>query len=330
MSKKKDLLRLDASLGKVRRRYKGYAAAEEQKRKLVLYAGAALVAVLTVMLAAWGIGTVVADIIAPEEKVTATSPVEEKEMTEADAMNVLVLKLDDEHKTVESMVLTRFDPMDSRVYVTGISPRVKSGNRTLGEYFAEDGAEGVAAAVAELVDCDRVMTISVDYVSTRKVINIFGGATLTIPYAIKYDSPNNDRNLNVAPGTREYTGWEIARLLNYPDWNGGEQEQLYMYATVAAQIINENLYYTESVRLRSILNRIYDEAESNITMTDFQQHSTGLLYLCKVNSLLAEGSELAVIVDIWPEELADGSLEYTGEDLDHLCAAFGRSAPAEE
>lgn len=330
MSKKKDLLRLDGSLGKVRRRYKGYAAAEEQKRKIVLYAGAVMVAVLMVMLAAWGIGTVVAEIIAPDEKVTATSPMEAKEMTEEDAMNVLVLKLDDEHNTVESMVITRFDPVDSRVYVAGLSPRIKHGDRTLGEYFIEGGAEKLAEAVAELVDCDKVFTISVDYVSTRKVINIFGGITLTIPYAIKYDSPNNDRNLNVAPGTREYTGWEIARLLNYPDWNGGEQEQLYMYATVVNQIINEKLYYTESVRLRSVLNRIYDEADSDITMTDFQRHTAGLLYLCSINGKLAEDAQLSVIVDVWPDEQGDGTLEYSGDNLKIMCAAFGRSAPAED
>ncbi len=330
MNKKKDLLRLDSSLGKVRRRYKGYAAAEEQKRKLVLYAGATLVAVLTVMLAVWGVGTVVADIIAPDEKVTATSPVEAKEMTDEDAMNVLVLKLDDEHKAVESMVITRFDPVDSRVYVAGMSPRIKHGDKTLAEYFVEGGAEKVAEAVAELVDCDKVFTITVDYVSTRKVINIFGGATLTIPYAIKYDSPNNDRNLNVAPGTREYTGWEIARLLNYPDWNGGEQEQLYMYATVVNQIINERMHYTESVRLRSILNRIYDEADSDITMTDFQHKTAGLLYLCKINGQLAEDSQLSVIVDIWPDEQGDGTLKYSDDNLEIMCAAFGRSAPAKD
>ncbi len=330
MSKKKDLLRLDGSLGKVRRRYKGYAAAEEQKRKIVLYSGAALVALLTVMLAAWGIGTVVAEIIAPEEKVTATSPMEEKEMTDEDAMDVLVLKLDDDHKVVESMVITRFDPMDNRVYVGGLSPRVTVDGRTLGEYFTEGGEEKVAEAAAQLLDCDKVFTITVDYVSTRKVINIFGGATLTIPYAIKYDSPNNDRNLNVAPGTREYTGWEIARLLNYPNWNGGEQEQLYMYATVVSRIVNERMHYTEAVRLRSILNRIYDEADSDITMTDFQQHTNGLLHLCKVNGQLAEGSELSVIVDVWPAEQPDGTLEYSEDDLEIMRAAFGRSAPAKD
>ncbi|MBE6758734.1 MAG: hypothetical protein E7554_01400 [Ruminococcaceae bacterium] len=328
MSKKKDILKLDSSLGKVRRRYKGYAAAEEQKRKLVLYAAAGLVGLLVIMLAVWGVGTVITEIIAPE-KVTATSPMEEKEMGEEDALVMLVLKLSDDHTAVENMVLTRFDPMDSRVYVAGVSPRVLCGEKTLAEHFAEGGNTQVAQALAEMVDCDRVYTVSVDYTSMRKVINIFGGVTITVPYAIKYDSPNNDRNLNVAPGTREYTGWEIARLLNYPNWNGGEQEQLYMYAMVASRIINEHLNFNEAVKLKNILNNVYDEADADITMTEFQAKTPGLLQLCAINRQLAEGSELAVIVDVWPEE-TDNGLEYTGENRDIMMAAFGRRYAAEE
>lgn len=328
MSKKKNILKLDSSLGKVRRRYKGYAAAEEQKRKLVLYAAAGLVAALVLMLAVWGVGTVVAEIIAPD-KVTATSPMEEREMGEEDATVMLVLKLSDDHDAVEHMVLTRFDPMDNRVYVAGISPRLLCGEKTLGEHFTEGGSSQVAQALAELVDCDRVFTVSVDYTSMRKVINIFGGVTITVPYAIKYDSPNNDRNLNVAPGTREYTGWEIARLLNYPYWNGGEQEQLYMYAMVAGRIISEHLNYSETIKLKNILNNVYDEAEADITMTEFQSKAAGLLHLCSVNRQLAEGSELAVVVDVWPEETENG-LEYTGKNYDIMLAAFGRRYAAED
>ncbi len=328
MSKKKHILKLDSSLGKVRRRYKGYAAAEEQKRKLVLYAAAGLVGALLVMLSIWGVGTVVAEIIAPD-KVTATSPMEEKDMTEDDATVMMVFKLSDDHTAVEHMVLTRFDPMDSRVYVAGISPRLQYEDKTLGELFVEGGTTLVAQAMADIVDCDRVYTVTVDYTSMRKVINIFGGVTITIPYAIKYDSPNNDRNLNVAPGTREYTGWEIARLLNYPYWNGGEQEQLYMYAMVASRIISEHLNYSEAVRLKNILNNVYDEADADITMTEFQSKTKGLLHLCEVNRHLEEGSELAVIVDIWPEQTENG-LEYTGKNRDYMIAAFGRRHAAEE
>ena len=147
MNKKKDLLRLDGGLGKVRRRYKGYAAAEEQKRKLVLYSAAALVGALFIMLAVWGVGTVITEIIAPD-KVTATSPVEAKEMTDDDATVVLAFKLSDDNKQVEHMVLSRFDPIDSRVYVMGLSPRVIHDGKTLGEYFIDGGADAVTEATS--------------------------------------------------------------------------------------------------------------------------------------------------------------------------------------
>lgn len=329
MSKKKHMLRLDSSLGKVRRRHSGFAAEEERRRRMVLYIAAAVVGVLILILAVWGIGTVVTEIIAPD-KVTATSPVEAKDMTDEDAIVTLVFKLSDDEKTVEHMVLTRFDPIDSRVYVTGLSPRVEENGVTLGDYFLEGGITAVTEAVARLVDCDKVFSITVNYTTMRRVVNIFGGVTLTVPYAIKYDSPNNDRNLNVAPGTREYTGWEVARLLNYPNWNGGEQEQLYMYAMVVSNIVNEKLRYTESEQLKKILTRIYEEADSDITMTDFQHKSAGLLYLCSVNNRLSEDSQLSVIVDIWPEEKSGGTLEYTGRDLEILRAAFGRREPSED
>ena len=329
MSRKKHLLRLDGSLGKVHRRSSGFGAEDERRRRLVLYIAAGVVGALLLALSVWGIGTVIAEIIEPE-KVTATSPVETRDMTDEDAIVTLVFKLSDDGNTVEHMVLTRFDPIDSRVYVTGLSPRVEENGVTLGDYFIEGGTTAVTEAVARLVDCDKVFSITVNYTTLRRVVNIFGGVNITVPYAIKYDSPNNDRNLNVAPGTREYTGWEVARLLNYPDWNGGEQEQLYMYATVTGNIINEKLRYTESDQLKRILSRIYEEADSDITMTDFQHKSAGLLYLCSVNNRLAEGSTLSVIVDVWPEEKSGGTLEYTGRNLEIMRAAFGRRAPSED
>lgn len=325
MSKRKNLLKLDSSLGKVRRRYQGYAAAEERKRKIALYSGAAVIALLVVMLAAWGVITVITDIIAPEKE-AATSVREQAAMSEKDAMVVLALKLSDEHDAVEHMVLTRFDPAGSRVYVCGLSPRVVYNGTTLGDYFVQGGTSSVAEAVAGLIDCSRVYTFSVDYTSMRKVINVFGGVTITVPYAIRYDSPNNDRNLNVAPGTREYTGWEIARLLNYPYWEGGEREQLGMYATVVKGLLNEHLDFSSVEQLKLTLNKLYEEAESDITMTDFQDKSAGLLHLCSINSQISSDSELAVVVDVWPEELSDGSLEFTGDELTLLRAAFGRRA----
>ena len=327
--KKKHMLKLDSSLGKVGRQYRGMAAAEERRRKVPLYASAIIIAVLVVLLAVLGVVTVVAEIIAPD-KGTATSAAEERQLGDEDAMVVLVLKLSDDHTALEHMVLTRFDPIDSRVYVCGLSPRVMYDGDTLGDCFAGGGTSAVAKAVAGLVDCDRVFTLSVDYTSMRKVINIFGGATITVPYAIKYDSPNNDRNLNVAPGTREYTGWEIARLLNYPGWEGGEREQLSMYAMVVNSIINENLNYSDASRMKDVLNRLYDEADTDITMTDFQRQSAGLMYLCSVNSQLGKGGGASVVVDIWPDECADGSLEFSQDDLKLMRIAFGRRTPAED
>ncbi len=321
--RKKDMLKLDSSLGKVRRRNSGFAAAEERRRKMVLHAVAIFIGVLVVMLAALGIGTVVAEIIAPD-KVTVGSAPEARKMTDEDATVMLALKLSDDHKAVEHMVLTRLDPIDSRVYVCALSPRVIYDDLTLGERFAQSGAEGLAEAVAGLVDCEKVYTLSVDYTSMRKVINIFGGATITVPYAIKYDSPNNDRNLNVAPGTREYTGWEIARLLNYPYWKGGEREQLGMYAMVVNSIINENLYYTETEQMKKVLGKLYEHADTDMTMTDFQRQSAGLLYLCSINSQLSETSSISLVVDVWPEEQPDGTLVFSEEGLETLNIAFGR------
>jgi len=329
MSRKKQLLKLDNSLGKVGRRRKSFASDDERRRQIALYAGAILVGVLVVLLAGLGIGTVVAEIIAPD-KVTASSPAEQKALGDEDAMVVLALKLSDDHSVVENMVLVRLDPIDSRGYVCGLSPRVVHNDRQLGDYFVSGGAAELAGAVAELVDCEKVYTLSVDYTSMRKVINIFGGATITVPYAIKYDSPNNDRNLNVAPGTREYTGWEIARLLNYPNWVGGEQEQAGMYAMVVNSLINENMDYSQSDQLKKVLNKLYDEADTDITMTDFQRQSAGLLYMCSVNRQLDKDGELSVIVDVWPDERSDGGLEYGEEDMRLLRAAFGRRTPAED
>lgn len=325
MSKKKHILVLDERLGKVKRRGRGSFTAEDVRRRIALYVGAGVVGVLALLLIVFGVGTVITEIIAPD-KVPATAPVREEEFGEADSLAVLTLKLTDDRSAVDKMVISRFEPTESRVYCCGLSPSLLYGERTLGEYYAEEGVQALTDALADMLDCSRVFTFTLTYNEMRHVIRIFDGVTVTVPYMINYTSPNGDRNINVAAGTRVYTGGELSRLLEYPGWVGGEREHLLMYTSVVAQIINENLNCTSSDKLKEILFELSETAETDITSTDFQHCANGLVYLCSINrSLTADDEPLAAVLDLWPSETdGEGRLVLSDDDLLHLRAAFGK------
>lgn len=316
MRRKKNILVLNAGVGKVTRRYKGLVTREDVRRKFVFFAGVLFVGLLMLALIIWGVASVVTEIIAPDKE-SAVYAGEEETYGDADSLSLLAIKLSDDSSAIEQMVLSRFEAAEGGVYICGLSPRVAYRGKTFGEYFAEGGTAALTEAVAGFVGCERIYAASMTYTQLRRVINVFGGVTITVPYDINYKSPEGDRNIVAAAGTREYTGWELARLLGYPGWQGGEREQSYMYATVVANLLNERLRYETVDELKNVLRRLDDECTIEINMTDFQFRSRGLLHLASLND-----GEIAAAFDVWPRENADGTLEYGGDDLELIKAAF--------
>ena len=313
---------LGGALGKVSRTKRMFVSREEVHRQQAGRATVIIIALIAVLSALFGILTIITDITRPEiENQLPGVSSDAANYNDADALTLAVVKLDDDN-VPEKLVLTRFEPSEERIYVAGIPLNTLAGDKTLAQHYAESGASGLENAIAELTDNDTVYSLLYDYVQLRRLINYFDGVTIKLDYGIDYVSPNNDRNLNVVAGKRPYTGWEIARLLNYPDWKGGESEHLHMYAYVLSEYFGQNFKKFNEKSLQKYFGHVCAYSTNDISTNAFHLANAGLLHLSDMN----EG-DTAMLVELEMKQNDDGCFVFEGDDLLMLQAVFGDRDP---
>ncbi|MBQ4313260.1 MAG: hypothetical protein IJC18_03515 [Clostridia bacterium] len=318
--RRKSLIITDSRAGKVYRRSGPAATADQRRRRLVMNSTAALLAAVIVILIVWGLVSVIADIMKPEP-IESQVPIDEAaaQFSDIDSLCILVTKLSDDKTVPEQTMIARFEPSEARVYVNGLPRNLTIDGSSLAEHYARGGTAGLSSAVAKLIDVEQICPISFTYDDIKPIINVFDTVTVTVPYGINYTSPDGSRNIITAVGTREWTGGELARLLNYPNWEGGEREHLHMYTSVLVNLINENATWKSAERLKADFVGINAAANVEIPMGVYHMASDGLLYLAERND-----GKIAVDMDIRPVDREDGTCVYSGDSLTQLRAVFGR------
>ncbi len=320
--RRKNMVVLGGTFGKVSRTKRMFVSREEVRRQQAGRATIILVALIAILSAIFGVLKIVTDISRPEiENQLPGVSSEAANYNDNDALTLAVIKLDDD-SIPEKLVLTRFEPSEERIYVSGVPLDTIAGDSTLAEHYAAGGDTALEDALEELTDCDRVFVLKYNYIQLRKLINYYDGVKLTLDYGIDYTSPNNDRNLNVVAGTRLFTGWEIARLLNYPDWEGGESEHLYMYAYVLSEFFGQNFKgYTEK-SLQKFFGHVCAYSNNDISTNTFHLVNAGLLHLSDMND-----GDISMLVELKPTQNSDGRYIFEGDELLLLQAVFGDRDP---
>jgi len=317
------LLVLDSSAGKVQHKKTHYMPVGYRYRRVAVGLMTLAGGILLLLFVIWGAVSTVTEILAPpkEEGVPIHMQVDEEAAlyTDKDAVTMLVLKLSDDRSEAEQFMLARFEPSEERVYVHALYPQMEAGGSTLAQLYREKGAAGCADALEALFDCGEIYSIGMTFKQIRLMINELGGVTFYVPQAVNYAAPEADRNVNIAKGKREFTGGETARLLNFPDWEGGEAQHREMYCEVLAALINQKLVEGRTGRLKDMFLELHGGAEVDMSMTTFHDKLTGLTYLAEHNK---EDGTMVVIVKKKPVFNGD-TCSYTDKDMKSLWAAFG-------
>lgn len=320
---RKNLIVLDDSIGMSIKRggRRKYASFDDRQRDNFLKIFIGFVVPVLVVVAVWGFVSVAAEIMQPDVNSALNnqnSGDQELIFDDSDSLTILLIKTSDDKKTAQQFLLVRFQPSEKHAYVGSFDPNTITQGVTLAQRFENGGAAECAAALSTLTGCENIHTASMTYNNLKKFVTKIGGITITVPYSINYQSPNNDRNLNVAAGTRLYEGGETARLLNYPDWEGGAAEGRLMHQTVLCTAINEQFYGLDSDELQELFNLFYSNCTSDLTMGIYQRASTGLAYLAGLKD-----RNLALEADFSPTEKSDGTFVFEGTELKRLQAIFG-------
>lgn len=320
--KRKNLVVLDGTVGKVSRIPRMFVSREEVRRKQAGSATVVIICVLAAMLGLLGAVSIYIEIASPEiDNQLPGVSADAAKYDDEDALTVAVIR-DDDDGVPEKLMLMRFEPSEERIYIAGVPLDVEVGGETLLEHYGSGGIKAVKSALETLVDCENVYTLRFNYVQTRKLINYFSGVKLTLNYDISYQSPDGNRNVNVVAGTRLYTGWEIARLLDYPNWEGGEEEHLYMYTYVLSEFFEQNFKNLDEKSLQKFFTHICTYSENDISTSAFHSANAGLIYLSEL-----ESGNRTMLVE--PETTAsdNGNRIYDEDQLLLLRAVFGNRDP---
>lgn len=315
----------DRRMGKVVRTSGQWRPPGYRQRRRVISAVITVFALLAVVSGVWGMARIITDVMRPDTEEEQPSTIldeikdEASEYGDDSAFDMLVMKMSDDYSRPEYIMLVRFEPSEERVYITDLLTTLQLGDRSLIGWYKEYGVETMAEKLAEYLDCGRVYTVRLNYNRMRRALNAFGGVEYNVPYPIIYKSPKGDRDVNVAAGTRLYTGGETARILNYPGWKNGEVEHRRMYCEVLAAFISGQLKPERLESIPSDYSKLLDETQCDLPRTVFQERLSGLEYLATRNT-----GSLTMIVDIKKEIYSDTSTGYTEDGEKLIRAVFGR------
>jgi len=323
--KRKNIVVLDNTIGKVSRTKRMFVSREEVRQKQAGIAAVVMVAAVAALLAVFGAISVFTDIVRPDiENQLPGVSADAAKFDDSDAMTLAIIKTDDKGDP-EKLMLVRFEPSEEKIYVAGVPLNTETEGRTLMQYYNDGGVTSLENALEVLVDCDTIYSLRYDYVQTRKLINYFDGVEITLDYGISYQSPDGTRNVNVVAGTRVYTGWEIARLLSYPDWEGGEEEHLHMYAYVLTQFLDQNFRNFDDKKLEKFFAHVCAYSKNDISTSAFHEASDGFLHISEL-----ETGDRALLLEPQPVKTKNGNYIYEGDELLLLKAAFGDRDPDDE
>lgn len=321
---KKNLIIIDDAIGMSIRRggnRKRYANFTDRQRDNFLKLFIGFVVPVLVVVAVWGFVSVAAEIMQPDVN-DAINPSgtgdSEIVFDNSDSLSLLIIKVSDDRKEAQQFLLVRFQPSESHVYVSSFDINTLVRGVTLAQRYETGGAADCAQSLASLIGCKNIYTATLTYNNLKKIVTKIGGITITVPYSINYQSPNNDRNLNVAAGTRLYEGGETARLLNYPHWEGGAKEGRLLHQAVLCTAINEQFYGLDQEELQNLFSLFYSNCTSDLTMGIYQRASTGLVYLASLKD-----EYLALEATFDPTENEDGTFVFEKDELKKLRAVFG-------
>lgn len=320
----RSLIIRDRSAGRVKRGLKLYTPPNYHRRRAVSILALGAFGVIAALFIIWGVASVVTDILyTPEEK--TESPIldvdeEAANFSDRDAADVLFVKLSDDGSEAEHLVLARFEPSEERVYVAWLHPQLTLDDKSLAEHYRAGGMTEMCASVAEAAGCEQVFSIGFNFIQTRQMINELGGVTFYCPQTVNYTAEQADRNVNIAKGKREYTGGEVARLLNFPDWEGGDAQHREMYRTVFSALIDQQIRKGRVSKFKDIYLKLYAGTRMDMPATDFHDRLGGLEYLAEHND---EDGSLTMEIDLPAVSNGDGVLVLSKKGSERMTALFG-------
>lgn len=204
-----------------------------------------------------------------------------------DPVNFLVLVGDKEEANTDTMMLVNFNPItdklsilsiprDTKVDVPGLKiPKINS------LYVRKSGEKLVVNSVSDLLGVNIKYYVYFNIATFRKVIDLLGGVDYYVPIDMDYDDPTQNLHIHLKKGRQHLDGKKAEQLLRFRHPNGNrysEEMRKYYDGSDIKRIGVQQNFIKEVIRqkanilflpkLNEIVNVVYDNLETNITLNE--------------------------------------------------------------
>ena len=225
-----------------------------------------------------------------------------------DPVNFLLLVGDKEEANTDTILLVNFNPStdklnilsiprDTRVNISGLKiPKINS------LYARKNGEKLLVDTLNEMFGVNIRYYIYLNISTFRKIIDLLGGVEINVPVNMDYDDPTQNLHIHLKKGKQRLDGKKAEQFLRFrhPNADGYTKEIAKYYDGSDIKRIEAQQYFIKELirqkanllylpKLNSIINTVYDNLETNITLnevtklvkniTDFSMESVSMFTL---------------------------------------------------
>ncbi|HHW30789.1 MAG TPA: LCP family protein [Clostridiaceae bacterium] len=235
-----------------------------------------------------------------------------------DPINFLVLVGDKSEANTDTILLVNYDPSktklsimslprDTRVNVSGMSiPKIN------GIFARKNGPKLLMDTVSELLNVKVSYYVYLNISTFRQIIDLLGGIDYYVPVDMDYDDPLQNLHIHLKKGQQILDGEKAEQFLRFRHPNGSYSEEMLKYydgsdlKRIEAQqnfikeVIRQKANIIYLPKLNEIINVVYDNLETNITLTEVFNLTRGITNFSLDNvSFFTLPGESKVIDGVW-------------------------------
>jgi LCP family protein required for cell wall assembly len=235
-----------------------------------------------------------------------------------DPFNSIVLVGDKTESNTDTMLLVNFDPSQSKLSVMSIprDTRVNISDMSIpkinGVFARKNGAKLLLDTASDLLNVKIKYYVYLNISTFRQIIDLLDGIDYYVPIDMDYDDPTQNLHIHLKKGQQRLGGEKAEHFLRFRQPNGPYSQEMLKYydGSDLKRIEAQQNFLKEAIRqkaniiylpkLNEIINVVYNNLETNITLPEVFKLSRGItgFSLDNVNFFTLPG-ESKVINNIW-------------------------------
>lgn len=182
---------------------------------------------------------------------------------------------------MSTMMLVNFNPTSSKVSILSI-PRdtsvIINGKRAkINSAYPRGGGELAVKTVSDLLGVDVEYYVFVNTSSFRKIIDTLGGVDYNVPVDMDWDDPLQDLHIHFKKGPQHFDGVKSEQFMRFRQNNNGKVNEYYdgsdlkridAQQNFIKELIRQKLNILYITRLNDIINTVFNNIETNLSMSE--------------------------------------------------------------